>query len=696
MKPLSCIILSALAASTLTADNPLVTHIYTADPTARVIDGKVFVFPSTDIPNQNDGTEFNGFTMPGYSIFSSTNLVQWDDYDRQISQSDVTWARQDKYVMWAPDCIEKDGTYYFYYPSQRASDNGFRIGLATASEPEGPYTLETSYISGANGIDPNVFIDDDGQAYLYWGGGNGTTSLRGAKLSSDMKSLDGATTSIVTYNLPAGYREGTFVFKHNGTYYFTFPLDEANDGIGGEKICYATGSSPLGPFTFQGTLIDEQAGCWTDHHSIIQYEGEWLIFYHYHQISGIAQQRSMRADYLTFNANGTIQKTTPTLRGIGTCPATADIQIDRYSEVSAGVQVERTNATSALPAEWNLGYIENGDWARYDRVDFGNGPITQATVRCSSDTSGGTVELRVGSSTGTLIASIPVTNTGGWANYEEFSAPVSSSPSGVQDLVAVFTGGGGYLLNIDSVTFSSGEFDLCDDFFDYGNYTVLGSTNGWSVSSTPSNDLFSIYGGALSFDLSQATRDYNLLSDQSFAMAPGRSATLQVDFRYRHTGGGNPSDADGSAFGMLVSTNQSASSGPNSTLVLANREGTLANRLPVAPWAELGPTHSDAGLDTTSGGYSDWLRLVWILKDDGTEITGTGYIYRVSDNTLLHTTTAFSTGFPSGSTIYPGLSSGWNNVGGAATVQSYTNYDQVQFDNYKVLTDTEASVLIFF
>ncbi len=169
--------------------------------------------------------------------------------------------------MWAPDCIERNGKYYFYFPANKKPDGtsqrrGFGIGVAVADKPEGPYTPQAESIEGINGIDPNILIDKDGQAYIYWSLGN----IFVAKLKENMLELDSEPQIIA--NLPEkGLKEGPWVFERNGIYYLTFPHVENKI----ERLEYAIGDNPLGPFKMTGVIMDESPmNCWTNHHSFIE------------------------------------------------------------------------------------------------------------------------------------------------------------------------------------------------------------------------------------------------------------------------------------------------------------------------------------------------------------------------------------------------------------------------------------------
>ncbi|MBO9684106.1 MAG: family 43 glycosylhydrolase, partial [Flavisolibacter sp.] len=191
------------------------------------------------------------FCMEDYHVFSSANLTDWTDHGMIVTQNKVPWVRPDSYSMWAPDCTERNGKYYFYFPTSpndTSFGRGFTIGVAIADKPEGPYVPQPTPIKGVRGIDPNVFIDKDGQAYLYWSQGN----IYAAKLKDNMVEL--ASEVVTLKDLPTqGLKEGPYLFERNGTYYLTFP--HVADKI--ERLEYATSNSPLVPFK----MTDNPVNC---------------------------------------------------------------------------------------------------------------------------------------------------------------------------------------------------------------------------------------------------------------------------------------------------------------------------------------------------------------------------------------------------------------------------------------------------
>ena len=304
------------AAVTAVAQNPIISDQFTADPTARVFNNKVYLYPSHDIvPPQ--GQRQDWFCMADYHVFSSENLAEWTDHGVILSQDQVPWGKPDGYSMWAPDCVEKDGKYYFYFPDAPREGRGFAIGVAVADSPTGPFKCEPEPIKDVHGIDPCVLVDNDGKSYIYWGGGG----IRGARLKSNMKELDGKQQEMD--GLPEGFKEGPFVFRRGDYYYLTFPWVRGKKGVDGdnptETLAYAMSKSPLGPWDFKGIFMAEhENGCWTNHHSFVEYRGQWYLFYHRNDLSpNDDKRRSVRIEKVTFSEDGTINEVKPTLRGAG-------------------------------------------------------------------------------------------------------------------------------------------------------------------------------------------------------------------------------------------------------------------------------------------------------------------------------------------------------------------------------------------
>jgi len=426
---------AALLPASAFATNPLILDQFTADPTARVFDGRIYVYPSHDIrePAGYSGRP-NWFVMEDYHVFSSDDLTDWKDHGVIVTRDSVPWADPTAYAMWAPDCVFKDGKYYFYFPTVprvKEGGPGFRIGVAVGDTPYGPFKPLDNYIEGVKGIDPGVLIDKDGSAYLYYS----LDKIFVVKLKSNMTEIDGEPQ--VIDNLPKkGLQEGPFAFERNGIYYLTYP--HVANKI--ERLEYATSASPMGPFKWGGVVLDESAsGCWTVHHSIVEYQGQWYLFYHDRDLSpSFDKRRSIRADKLFFNADGTIQKVTPTLRGVGLVKASSEIQIDRYSALSTeGVAVSFLDEANPH-AGWKTTFGAPTAWVRFNEVDFGKG--AQKTIEVRARSSGkDSLEIHLDDARGPLLGVVKVRSSSDWAVAKAAGKKI---PAGVHDLVITHPGTG--------------------------------------------------------------------------------------------------------------------------------------------------------------------------------------------------------------------------------------------------------------
>jgi hypothetical protein len=310
---------------------PLVSNIYTADPSAHVFNGRIYIYPSHDTatgtPENDNGDHFN---MMDYHILSMDSVGgKVTDHGVALHIKDIPWAGRQ---LWAPDAAFANGTYYLYFPVKDKQDV-FRIGVATSKTPEGPFTAEKEPIKGSYSIDPAVFRDDNGSYYMYFGGIWGGQLQRWnknkydssgqlrkadeqailprvAKLSADMKSfaepvkeikiLDSNGNLFKEKDNDKRFFEASWMHKYNGKYYFSYSTGD------GHNIVYAIGDSPYGPFKYKGLLLTPVEG-WTNHHSIIEKDGKWYLFYHDIQLSGKTHLRNVKVTTLTYNPDGTIQ-----------------------------------------------------------------------------------------------------------------------------------------------------------------------------------------------------------------------------------------------------------------------------------------------------------------------------------------------------------------------------------------------------
>jgi hypothetical protein len=271
-----------------------------------------------------------------------------------------------------------------------------------------------------------VLQDDDGSAYLFTGG------ISVGKLKDNMIEIEGQAQRVSGLPSP-GLIEGSWAFKRNGTYYLTYPHAVTINGHEAERLEYSISTNAMGPYKWMGIITDQnESGCWTEHHSIVQYKGQWYLFYHDKQLSpNFDKNRSVRIDYLYFNDDGSIKKVIPTLRGVGIADATSKIQIDRYSDISKeGVAASFINTNSTFEG-WKISLAGKNTWVKFDRVDFGKGNLKSANVRSRSET-GGVVEIRADKVDGPVLARVEI---GKGADWQVVNAKVTGAPSGVHDLV---------------------------------------------------------------------------------------------------------------------------------------------------------------------------------------------------------------------------------------------------------------------
>lgn len=321
---------------------PLVNHIYTADPSAHYFNGKIYIYPSHDV---DAGEAFDDlgshFAMEDYHVISMDTIdSKAVDHGVALHVNDVPWAEKQ---MWAPDAAHKNGKYYLYFPA-KAYDGIFRIGVAVSDKPTGPFVAEKEAIKGSFSIDPAVFEDEDGSHYMYFGGLWGgqlqrwhTGSFKGdqpenptahipedhepallplvAKMTDDMLQFSEKPKEISILDvqgnlLLAGdnerrFFEAAWLHEYNGTYYFSYSTGDTH------FICYATGDSPYGPFTYRGRILEPVVG-WTSHHSVCEIEGKWYLFYHDSSLSkGVTHLRSVKMTEIEHQSDGSIKTIKP-------------------------------------------------------------------------------------------------------------------------------------------------------------------------------------------------------------------------------------------------------------------------------------------------------------------------------------------------------------------------------------------------
>lgn len=428
------------------ADNPIVQHLYTADPAPLVHDGRVYLYTGHD----EDGSTY--FTMRDWRVFSSTDMVNWTDHGSPMSLATFSWADADA---WAGQVVERNGTFYWYVPVRQRSTGQRVIGVGVADNPTGPFRDALGRPLVGNGeIDPTVLIDDDGQAYLYWG----NPRLWYVRLNADMISYSGSPTQIPLTtsgfgtrtgdaNRPTLYEEGPWVYKRNGLYYNVFAARCCSEFIG-----YSTAPGPTGPWTYRGTVMPTQGSSFTNHPGIVDYKGGSYFFYHNGALPGGGGfTRSVAVEKFTYGADGSIPTITMTTTGAPQV-GTLDPYVRQEAETIAwgsGIETE-----PASGGGMNVGWIENGDYVKVKGVAFGTG-ATAFSARVASATSGGRIEVRLDGTGGPVVATCTVGGTGGWQSWTTTTCPVTGA-SGTHDLYLRFAGGSGSLFNVDSWQFARG------------------------------------------------------------------------------------------------------------------------------------------------------------------------------------------------------------------------------------------------
>jgi arabinoxylan arabinofuranohydrolase len=426
----------------LLADYPIVSHRYLADPTSLVTSNRVYLYCSND-----DESPVNGsYAIPNVICVSSSDMKNWTDHGSVFRAADsTTWAKK----TWAPAAIERNGTYYLYF-----GNGGADIGVATAPTPVGPFTdplgkaLITHRTPGVQPatnmwlFDPGVFIDDDQQAYLYFGG-NGDYNVRVVRLKPDMITLDGPVMKMSATN----FFEAAWVHKRNGVYYFSYSTTPK----AGMRFDYMTSNNPTNGFTYRGVVSDQPPINNDNHHAAtFEFKGQWYHAYHNRVVAkqaGIPTgfRRNLAIEELRFNADGSIEKVAFTTNGVKQVGF-----VDPYVRVEG----ETFNAQSGVETEtcteggMNLAFVDNGDWVKVVGVDFGSKGAKKFHARVASAEQGGSIELRLGGADGKLIGTCKVDTTGGWQTWRQVSSDVSGL-AGVHDLCLKFVGGEKPLLNLD-------------------------------------------------------------------------------------------------------------------------------------------------------------------------------------------------------------------------------------------------------
>jgi hypothetical protein len=442
------ILLVAVFAQIVLAQNPILPiGTYIADPSARVWDdGRLYIYGSRD-----ESTAY--YCSYDHYVVSTDDLINWKiTKDAFVSKGDNDQVAYNDALLFAPDCIEKDGKYYLYYcqpyrpnPTSNAMSRHAE-GVAVSNHPEGPFIDGKAIdLKGHNQIDPGIFIDDDGQVYYLWGQFN----LKMAKMNDDMCSIDESTLNAnVLSESEHHFHEGAFMIKRKGIYYLVF-ADISRAGRP-NSLGYATSKTPFGPYKYGGVIIDNDhcdPASWNNHGSIVEFKNQWYIFYH-RSTHGGENMRRMCMEPISFNVDGSIPEVEMTSQGAG-APLNAfdNIEVERACLLYGNARFQLWNPTNE-----KLTLIKNRDRAAYKYIDFKKGEANKVEFVVSPGLSPGKILVNIGKSWHQNIAVISIPAKKGDEEWITVSADLKEV-TGVHELWLTFQGSNEGMYSIDKFTF---------------------------------------------------------------------------------------------------------------------------------------------------------------------------------------------------------------------------------------------------
>lgn len=418
----------------LQSQNPIIQTMYTADPAPMVYNDRLYVYTTHDEDNST------WFTMNDWKLYSTDDMVNWTDHGVILKYTDFEWAKGDA---WAPQCIERDGKFYMYVPVISGINNRGAIGVAVADSPYGPFydALGEPLVQTEWGdIDPTVFIDDDGQAYLYWG----NPKLYYVKLNEDMISYSGDVVRVPMVaesfgkrennpERPTSYEEGPWLYKRNNLYYLFWPGGPLPEFIG-----YSTSKSPIGPWKYGGIVMPTEGKSFTNHPGVIDFKGKTYFFYHNGALpGGSGFTRSVCVEEMTFNADGSIPQLKMTegiKQGIGTLNPYRKTEAETIAW-SEGIKASQNKQVGVFVTA-----KKDGSYIKVRDVDFQNKGASKFFARIGTTHNANvTLEIRQDKQDGALLGTIKVSRTGGSDRWKLVSIDVTKI-TGVHDLYFVFKG----------------------------------------------------------------------------------------------------------------------------------------------------------------------------------------------------------------------------------------------------------------
>lgn len=415
------------------AQNPIIQTKYTADPAPMVYGDTVYLYTG------HDEDHALGFEMHDWLLYTSTDMVNWTDHGAVASLKDFKWVPYDNGA-WAAQCVHRNGRFYLYCPMP----NGVGIGVLVSASPYGPFEdpIGKPLIkNGRQDIDPTVLIDDDGQAYLYWG----NPELYYVKLNNDMISYSGEIIKDSSFKKTKGqpdvfrYQEGPWAYKRNGHYYMAYASTCCPEGIG-----YAMSSSPTGTWVYKGSIMDGDARSSGNHPGIIDYKGVSYVFgFNYNilkqTMSKHYERRSVCLEKITYNPDGTIQKlpfwSTMGVQQIGTLNPYHRVEAETIA-YSEGLKTERNNGKK-INGGIIVTSVHNGDYLKVQGVDLSTG-ASSVDVSVAS-LHGGKIEIHIDKINGPILGVVNIATSREGDVFKTVTAPVKKI-GGVHDVYFVFKG----------------------------------------------------------------------------------------------------------------------------------------------------------------------------------------------------------------------------------------------------------------
>ncbi len=424
-----------VGAQKIVQQRPIIQTKYTADPAPLVYNDTVFLYTS------HDEDDAMGFKMFDWLLYTSTDMVNWTGHGAVASLDNFDWVPYDNGA-WAVQCIERNGKFYLYCPMP----GGVGIGVLVADSPYGPFKdpIGKPLVKNSNhDIDPTILIDDDGQAYMYWG----NPKVYYVKLNEDMVSYSGGIIQEPT--TPKNYQEGPWVWKRNGHYYMAYASTCCPEGIG-----YAMSNSPTGPWEYKGMIVDASELTRGNHPGIIEYKGKSYCFGHSYDLlkkttPKFYERRSVDMDEMVYNPDGTIKN-----RQYWSVEGPEQVgAVNPFNRVEAETMAWSEGVKTRFETEWEGDFdwargkriadrffvtaINHGDYIKVSGVDFSDG--AKSVEVNVSPIYGGKIEIRADKIDGPVIATVDINTTRKEGIWSTFTAPVNNI-KGVHDVYFVFKG----------------------------------------------------------------------------------------------------------------------------------------------------------------------------------------------------------------------------------------------------------------